>query len=88
MKHYPYNRNKKVDQQVAAAQMIAVWIVLAFAAFGLLVTLAPISESAREILANGWFGRAFICTAVSFAPALFIAHFYFIEHVEMIDVDK
>ena len=88
MKHYPYTRNQKVDKQIAAAQFIAVWIVLAFAAFGLLVTLAPNSESARAGLANGWFGRAFICAALSFGPALFIAHFYFIEHVEMIDVDE
>ena len=88
MKHYPRDRDQKADQQFAAAQFIAVWTVLALAAFGLIVTLAPISETARAVLTNGWFGRAFIWAGVSLAPAILVAYAYFIEHVELIDLDQ
>jgi len=70
------DHDQKVDQRIAVAQFFALWIVLAFAVFGLIVTLAPISEDARAVLANGWFGRALICAGVSFTPTLLIAVYY------------
>lgn len=84
MKHYPANRDQKLDQLFARATFIAVWVVLAFSVFGLIVTLAPIWRSAREVLAAGIFGRAFICAALAFTPTIFIAP-KFIEQVEWID---
>ena len=84
MKHYPGNRDQKVDQLFARATFIAVWVVLAFAAFGLTVTLAPIFDVARHVLASGLFGRVLFCAGVTITPTIFIAP-KFIEQVEWID---
>ena len=74
MKHYPQDLEKEVSRSIGRAEFFLVWVVLAFAAFGLIVTLAPISTSAREVLATGVLGRAFICAGISFMPTLLIAH--------------
>ena len=74
MTHYPQDMEKEITRSIGRAEFFLVWVVLAFAVFGLIVTLAPISTSARDVLATGVFGRAFICAGISFAPTLLVAH--------------